>query len=247
MASNAPNMESATQQTSNGTGGPESQMSMTPTDGSEPATQPSSKKRGGSESGGPKRRAKAGGACASSGSKGTTKTKPVKVAACADAMEAAETKRARRVKKKPTNESTERGGSQKSKRKKKAGEARPTASAQTSKTMAKKGALSRDALLELGPIQQLIEVGRKKGDVDRNDLRKAFADGNLGKADLNGVLALLREQAIPLARSQAARASPADGSLQDEIARDRRGGRDGRSGSCLPARDGTGLSPHARG
>ncbi len=203
MASNAPNMESATQQTSNGTGGPESQMSMTPTDGSEPATQPSSKKRGGSESGGPKRRAKAGGACASSGSKGTTKTKPEKVAACADAMEAAETKRARRVKKKPTNESTERGGSQKSKRKKKAGEARPTASAQTSKTMAKKGALSREALLELESVRKLIEVGEEKGSVDRMDLRTAFEDKLLGKADLDGVLSVLRENDIVLARSEA--------------------------------------------
>ena len=132
MASNAPNMESATQQTSNGTGGPDRQMSMTPTDGSEPATQPSSKKSGGSESGGPKRRAKAREACPSTASKGTTK--PKKLAACADAMEASETKRARRVKKKATNESAERGGSQKPKRKKKADEAGPKASAETSKT-----------------------------------------------------------------------------------------------------------------
>jgi hypothetical protein len=53
--------------------------------------------------------------------------------------------------------------------------------------------LDRDALLELEPIRKLVEVGEEKGTVDRFDLRTAFEDAQLGKADLDGVLSVLRE------------------------------------------------------
>jgi len=66
----------------------------------------------------------------------------------------------------------------------------------------KAGPLGREALLEVASIRKLLEVGRAKGEVDRNDLREAFEAGSLGKADLDGVLSLLRERAIPLARSE---------------------------------------------
>jgi RNA polymerase primary sigma factor len=71
------------------------------------------------------------------------------------------------------------------------------------------GPLSREELIALESIQKLIEVGQSKGEVDRNDLRKAFEDSQLGKADLDGVLSLLREKGVPLARSTAP-AKPAE-------------------------------------
>ncbi len=60
---------------------------------------------------------------------------------------------------------------------------------------------TRDELLELKAVQKLIEIGKQKGDVDRHDLRAAFELGDLGKSDLNGVLALLIENDIALART----------------------------------------------
>jgi len=63
--------------------------------------------------------------------------------------------------------------------------------------------LDREALLELASIQKLLEVGHAKGEVDRQDLRQAFDAASLGKAELDGVLSLLREHGIPLARSEA--------------------------------------------
>ena len=63
--------------------------------------------------------------------------------------------------------------------------------------------LAREALLETPSIRKLLDVGRAKGQVDRQDLRQAFDAASLGKADLDGVLSLLREHDIPLARSEA--------------------------------------------
>jgi RNA polymerase primary sigma factor len=62
--------------------------------------------------------------------------------------------------------------------------------------------LSSEDLLELAPIQRLIEIGEEKGEVDREDLRTAFASGGLGEDHLDGVLTLLRERDVPLARSE---------------------------------------------
>ncbi len=61
--------------------------------------------------------------------------------------------------------------------------------------------LSRDALLELDAVKWLIETGRAKGSVDREDLRTAFLDGQLGKPHLDGVLSVLRANGIQLART----------------------------------------------
>ncbi len=59
--------------------------------------------------------------------------------------------------------------------------------------------LSPDELLALDPIKKLLEVGHDRGTINRHDLRLAFSDKRLGKQDFEGVLALLREEEIPLA------------------------------------------------
>jgi RNA polymerase primary sigma factor len=63
------------------------------------------------------------------------------------------------------------------------------------------GPVSRESLLELAPIQKLLETGEAKGEVGRDDLRKAFEGAGLGKADLDGVLSLLKEKGVRLAHS----------------------------------------------
>ncbi len=63
--------------------------------------------------------------------------------------------------------------------------------------------LSRQDLLALDAVKRLIETGRAKGTVDREDLRIAFLDGQLGKPHLDGVLSVLRENGILLARTAA--------------------------------------------
>jgi RNA polymerase primary sigma factor len=62
-------------------------------------------------------------------------------------------------------------------------------------------ALTREALIELDAVKWLIETGRAKGSVDREDLKTAFLDGQLGKPHLDGVLSVLRENGIQLART----------------------------------------------
>ena len=61
--------------------------------------------------------------------------------------------------------------------------------------------LSRDELMALDAIRTLIEVGEEKGEVDRQDLRTAFEAGGLGRVDLDGLLSILQEHDIPLART----------------------------------------------
>jgi len=194
MASNAPNTESATQQTSTGIGDPDGQMPMTPVDESEPATTSFSHKAGSQKSG--SRRA-AKGACSSSASKDRAPRKSTKAAA------ASKTTRARSVKKKPTNGSTTSDPDKKATRKQQASEIGSKESKGTRKTATKSGPLSREELLELEAIRKLIEVGEEKGNVDRMDLRAAFEDKRLGRGDLDGVLSVLREHDIVLARSEA--------------------------------------------
>ena len=62
---------------------------------------------------------------------------------------------------------------------------------------------TRDELASLPAIRALVEVGKKKGTVDRDDLTHAFQEAALGKDDLDGVLALLRENEVMLARTAA--------------------------------------------
>jgi len=64
-------------------------------------------------------------------------------------------------------------------------------------------ALGRDALLALDSVRKLIEVGEEKGSVDRGELLAAFEDEHLGKGDLDGVLSVLQEHDIVLARTPA--------------------------------------------
>jgi RNA polymerase primary sigma factor len=76
---------------------------------------------------------------------------------------------------------------------------------QTKKSAAGKEAelpLSRGALLEVDAMQSLIEKGKKKGKVNRDDLRTAFESEALRPADLDGMLSVLREEGISLARTQ---------------------------------------------
>ena len=212
MASNAPNTESATQQTSHGIGGSDGQMSMTSTDGSEPATPPFSEGED-CERVAPRRRAKK---TKSAGRSSASCEKPTaSPAPGVNGAAAGKTTRARSAKQKSTDEKSPRNRRAKTTKttrstKKKADEAgsnKTAAGASTSpgtKAVAvKKGALSRDALLELESVRKLIEVGEEKGSVDRMDLRAAFEDKRLGKVDLDGVLSVLRENDIVLARSEA--------------------------------------------
>ena len=62
-------------------------------------------------------------------------------------------------------------------------------------------ARSRDALLEIAAVRRLIEVGEEKGTVARGDLQTAFREGGLGRGDLDGILSLLREHDVALART----------------------------------------------
>ncbi len=56
-----------------------------------------------------------------------------------------------------------------------------------------------DELLVLDSVKKLLEVGHERGTINRHDLRLAFEDSRLGTQDFEGVLALLREEDIPLA------------------------------------------------
>ena len=63
------------------------------------------------------------------------------------------------------------------------------------------GPLLRDELMKLDSVKNLIKAGRQNGTVNRDDLRIAFEDSRLGKQDFDGVLSILREEDIPLART----------------------------------------------
>ncbi len=89
--------------------------------------------------------------------------------------------------------------------------------------------LSPKKLLALASVKKLIRDGKSKGTVNRDDLAKAFEDDRLGKCDFDGVLTLLREEDIPLARTgpatkpksarenKAARAAAEDGGSADPV------------------------------
>ncbi|MFP6654557.1 MAG: RNA polymerase sigma factor RpoD, partial [Myxococcota bacterium] len=79
--------------------------------------------------------------------------------------------------------------------------------------------LTADELLTMESIQKLLEIGRDRGTVNRNDLRLAFADAKLGKKDFEGVLALLHEEDIPLAPppdTKADRQDPSPDAAKDD-------------------------------
>ena len=63
---------------------------------------------------------------------------------------------------------------------------------------------SREVLLEMDAVRRLLAVGEEKGEVDRADLQGAFEEAELGRGDLDGVLSILREYDVPLARTVAA-------------------------------------------
>ena len=87
----------------------------------------------------------------------------------------------------------------------------------------------RDELMALDSVKNLVETGRKNGTVNRDDLSLAFEDSRLAKQDFDGVLSILSEEDIPLARtgpktradatkvSKAARASADDGGSADPV------------------------------
>jgi len=81
--------------------------------------------------------------------------------------------------------------------------------------------LGPDELLALDSIKKLLDVGHDRGTINRHDLRLAFEDKQLGKQDFDGVLALLREEEIPLAppkekKSEAAEPSSASRSTAND-------------------------------
>jgi len=57
------------------------------------------------------------------------------------------------------------------------------------------------ALRDNAAVRQLVERGRKNGEVDRHDLRTCFAEGRLEASDLGEVLTILIENEITLART----------------------------------------------
>ncbi|MFK7897834.1 MAG: RNA polymerase sigma factor RpoD [Myxococcota bacterium] len=61
--------------------------------------------------------------------------------------------------------------------------------------------LSVDELMELDSIKTLLEVGQEKNQVDRDDLQRAFRDSGLGRDDVEGVLEILRDHEVTLART----------------------------------------------
>ena len=77
--------------------------------------------------------------------------------------------------------------------------AKGTASAEVGKSTP----VDRDALMDLEAVRKLIEIGEEKGSVDRMDLRTAFEEHSLGSEALDGVLSILREHDITLARTEA--------------------------------------------
>ena len=64
--------------------------------------------------------------------------------------------------------------------------------------------LSIDELMELDSIKTLLEVGQEKGQVDRTDLQRAFADSGLAREHVEGVLEILRDHEVTLARTAVA-------------------------------------------
>ncbi len=190
MASNAPNTESAVEQTSSGTG-EDGQMPLTPveTTDASPAPARTRKVKGATET----------------RSKETPEAKPrVRRAKSTNNDTDVAAKPAKKTKKsqaKTTGKTRKTVGkpAAKSKRTKKADEDEKVKVVVASE---KPEALDRDALLEVEAVRKLIEVGEEKGNVDRMDLRTAFESERLGEADLDGVLSILREHDITLARTK---------------------------------------------
>ncbi len=63
------------------------------------------------------------------------------------------------------------------------------------------GPLSPEQLMKLDSVKLLLKAGIENGTVNRKDLKLAFEDSQLGKQDFDGVLSILREEDIPLART----------------------------------------------
>ncbi len=61
--------------------------------------------------------------------------------------------------------------------------------------------LSIDELMELDSVKTLLEVGQEKGQVDRADLQRAFTESNLGRDHVAGVLEILGDHEVTLART----------------------------------------------
>ena len=61
--------------------------------------------------------------------------------------------------------------------------------------------LSVDELMELDSVKTLLEVGQEKGQVDRADLQRAFTESSLGRDHVEGVLEILRDHEVTLART----------------------------------------------
>ena len=202
MPSDAPNAESAVERTQSGPVGIDSQPPMTPVEMVEPETTPARtrKAKAGARTSEKKpraRRVKSANATDATNATATT---------AADARTSAKTSnvdttRARKKAKKPAVKvkAKARGKMAKAGKKSKSAVA---ADETVASTPAKNAPLSRDVLIEMDVVRKLIEVGEDKGSVDRMDLRTAFEDGRLGKADLDGVLSILREHDIGLSRSE---------------------------------------------
>jgi RNA polymerase primary sigma factor len=186
MASDAPNAESAAEQTSSGAVGSDSSPPLTSVETTASSATPARKKR--------KTKGKSkvsveqsdSTPCARNTQSTNKKKSPSKAAGV-------------KVRKTSTTKSPSKTTNLVSDSKRKVKVAGKKAVAAPAHT----GPLSRDTLIEMDVVRKLIEVGEEKGNVDRMDLRQAFEDGRLGKGDLDGVLSILREHDITLARSEA--------------------------------------------
>jgi len=197
MASNAPNTESAAERAQTSelaedatiaslTDASTGAANTGETDGLESAAAPRRK-----------RKARVAGSASAKASPSDSKTasKPRKKATTTTRKKSAATKSKATAKAAKTTkaETSKRGASAK-----KQAVAKDAASSEEAR-----GPLDREALVELDAVRRLIQVGEEKGEVNRDDLATAFESGALGRDDLDGVLSVLREHDIPLARTAA--------------------------------------------
>ena len=134
-------------------------------------------------------------------------------------------KRAPRARKPKKNADGDDAGSKESpkaaKPRKKTGTPSGRAATKTNKSDSTENAiaaLSRDELHAVDSVKLLLDAGRKNGSVKRSDLTLAFNDRRLGKQDFDGVLSILSEEGIPLARTGPKTQSEAEKARQAERA-----------------------------
>ncbi|MCP4904993.1 MAG: RNA polymerase sigma factor RpoD [bacterium] len=196
MASNALNTGSAAEPASSSTSGSDGQMPMTPVETTEASPTPARV-----------RKVKAKGAAGNSDidekKPRGRRAKATSIADIADPVDVSEATAAEGRPRKKKSTSKVSGGARKTQGKTAAKTKRPSKATQkVAAAPSDPDPHDHDALLGLEAVRKLIEVGQERGGVDRMDLRTAFEGEGLSPGDLDGVLSILHEYDIPLARSE---------------------------------------------